>query len=267
MLLGNLASIALAIAGILQALSWTIAGAMILAILSITTLAPTKSSTGTGTGRSTSKKMGHPAAAETKSPYEKGPQKQTATRLERQSPRDEPPRSPSLTKSEFQKAMTPRITPPKNVPTSFSPAKPNPSKPGTPKEEAIRPIPVGRAPPVLGTVKPALPRMDPNTRLIAQGDYATFDVELSQRAEVTCEVKASAPVNIYLMDADNLNSLDLGEEFWSEAGEEVVQTASLHFVAPQSGKWFLVVENTDNKEVTATAIIRKAPAKTGPVSS
>jgi len=261
MLLGNLASIALAIAGILQALSWSIAGAMILAILSITTLAPTRPSSGTGTGRSGGKKTGHSTGTETKPVHEKAQQKQTPPKMEqRQGLRDEAARSLLQTRSEFQKAMAPKITPPKNVPTSFSPAKPIPAKPGSPKQEAIRPVPVGKAPSVVGTQ----PRIDPNTRVITRGDYATFDVELSQRAEVTCEVTASAPVNVYLMDADNLNSLDLGEEFWSEAGEEVVQTASLHFVAPQTGKWFLVVENTDNKEVSATVNIRKAPAKSSP---
>jgi len=108
-----------------------------------------------------------------------------------------------------------------------------------------------------------MPKMDPNTRVIAKGEYATFEVELDQRAEVTCEVTAGAPVNVYLMDADNLNSLDLGEEFWSETGEEGVEKATLHFVAPQKGKWFLVVENTDNKEASARANIKKSTPKTG----
>ncbi len=113
----------------------------------------------------------------------------------------------------------------------------------------------------VGIVKPVPPKIDPNARVIARGDYATFDVELNQRAEVVCEVTASAPVNVYLMDSDNLNSLDLGEEFWSEAGQEGVQKSALHFVAPQSGKWFLIVENTDNTQVSATVNIRKTPPK------
>lgn len=130
------------------------------------------------------------------------------------------------------------------------------------KQEAIRPIPLGPGAPTPTIVKPAAVKIDPNSRIIAKGDYATYDVELNHRAEVTCEVTANAPVNVYLMDEDNLNSLDLGEEFWSETGEECVQNATLHFVAPQSGKWVLVVENIDNKEVSATAIIRKSQAKT-----
>lgn len=81
---------------------------------------------------------------------------------------------------------------------------------------------------------------------------------------MTCEVTASAPVNVYILNDENLTGLDLGEEFWSETGEEGVSKASLSFVAPENGKWYLVVENTDNKEVSATINVRKNPSKTVP---
>lgn len=265
MILGNFASIILAIAGILQVVSWTIAGATILAILSIATLAPTRfKGSGTETGRS-SKKAGR-SQIDTK-PIREKIQEKSAARLhqtpsrpeQRMAVKDELRPSP---KSDFQKSITPKITPSKTVPTSFSPAKSGLAKPGIQRQEAIRLLPVGPGAPTLTIVKPALVKIDPNSRIIAKGDYATYDVELNQRAEVTCEVTANAPVNVYLMDEDNVNSLDLGEEFWSETGEECVQNAALHFVAPQSGKWVLVVENADNKEVSATVIIRKGQAKT-----
>jgi hypothetical protein len=267
MLLGNLVSIVLSIAGILQVLSWTIAGATILAILSITTLAPARNAAGTGT-RSTAKKTAR-AITETKPAREKPPEKMSTRSHQAPSPKteprqtikDEPARSLPPIRSEFQKVVAPKITPPKTVPTSVSPAKPGSPKPGSVRQEAIRPIPVGTSPMSVGIVKPVPPKIDPNARVIARGDYATFDVELNQRAEVVCEVTASAPVNVYLMDSDNLNSLDLGEEFWSEAGQEGVQKSALHFVAPQSGKWFLIVENTDNTQVSATVNIRKTPPK------
>jgi hypothetical protein len=269
MLLGNIASIGLTIAGILQALSWTIAGATILAILSITTLAPTRLRSGTGAGHSTPKKTTHSTTIETKTPRERAQEKQTGrshqtpTRPEQKpAPSDELARTLPQSRSDSQRVAPPKITPPKIIPTSVSPAKSSLIKSGGLKQESLKTVPVGSGASVVGVSKPAPPKMDPNTRVIAKGDYATYDVELNQRAEVTCEVTASAPVNVYLMDADNLNSLDLGEEFWSESGEEGVQKATLHFVAPQSGKWFLVVENTDNKEVSSVANIRKSPAKT-----
>ena len=267
MILGNFASIILAIAGILQVVSWTIAGATILAILSIATLAPTRSTRSeTETGRSSRKATRSPL--ETKPVREKMQEKptahphQTPSRPEQRLPvKDEQRPSP---RSDFQKSMAPKITPPKTVPTSFTPTKPGPAKTGMQKQEAIRPIPVGPGGATPTIVKPAPVRIDPNSRVIAKGDYATYDVELNQRGEVTCEVAANAPVNVYLMDEDNLTSLDLGEEFWSETSEEGVEKATLHFVAPQTGKWVLVIENTDNKEVSATAIIRKGQSKNAP---
>jgi hypothetical protein len=268
MMLGNIASIILTIAGILQALSWTIAGATILAILSITTLVPTRLGSGTTGGHSPNKKISHSTTTETRTSREKSSEKQTlrshqipSRSEQRPSPNDELARTlPS--RSDSQKVIPPKITPPKTIPTSVSPAKPSSIKSASLKQEALRPVPVGADTSVVGASKPPPPRIDPNARIIAKGDYATYDVELNQRAEVTCEVTATAPVNVYLMDEDNLNSLDLGEEFWSESGEEGVQKATLHFVAPQSGKWFLVIENVDSKEVSAVANIRKIPPKT-----
>lgn len=266
MIFGNLVSMILAIAGILQAVSWTIAGAIILAMLSITTLAPSSLGSKTGTNRSATKKASHSGTVEAKGAREKVSDKQSGRthqpqkQDQRPSVKDEPARTLPQNRPDFQKAMAPKIAPPKTVPTSFSPAKPGQSRPSATKQEAIRPIPVGTSQATqIPTIAP--PRVDPNLKTILKGDYETYDLDLGQRMEVNCEVTANAPVNVYIMDAENLNSLDLGEEFWSESGEEGVETASLRFVAPRAGKWFLVVENTDTKEVSATATIRKSTVK------
>lgn len=88
-------------------------------------------------------------------------------------------------------------------------------------------------------------------------------MELEEGSEVSCKVSATGPVNVYLLNEDNLNSLDTGEEFWSETGEEDVQDAVLSFTAPEKGKWFLVVENAGSKEVSTTVNIEKNTPKTG----
>jgi hypothetical protein len=268
MLLGNIVSISFAIAGILQALSWTIAGATILAILSITTLAPTRQGSRSSIGHSSAKKMGHSTVVETKPIREKLQEKQAArphqtpTKEESRVSKDELARMIPQSRSDSERVVPPKIIPPKTIPTTVSPAKSVQTKSASAKQEAVRPAPVGTVVTMASASKPAQARIDPNTRLITKGDYATYDVELGPRMGVTCDITASGPVNVYLMDSDNLNSLDLGEEFWSETGEEGVQKATLHFVAPQNGKWFLVVENLDNEQVSATANIRKTSAKT-----
>jgi hypothetical protein len=61
-----------------------------------------------------------------------------------------------------------------------------------------------------------------------------------------------------------LTSLDLGEEFWSETGEEEIEKATLEFKAPQTGKWFLVVENTEARDVSTTVTVKKIAPKTEP---
>jgi Domain of unknown function (DUF1883) len=259
MLLGNLTSIVLSAAAILQAISWTIAGATIIAVLSITTLVPTQLKP-RSTTRSTTRKTTHATTLEPRSVRMKI-QERPPARQQRQTPRETilPPPPP---KPETQKVIPPKITPPKTIPTSASPTQP-PTKPSTLKQNSAKLTPVGTTPTATPAIKTPTPKTDPNARILTKGDYTTYDLELARGVEITCEITASAPVNVYILDADNLNSLDLGEEFWSEGGEEGVRKASLHFIAPQTGKWFLVVENTDNDQVSSTASIRKTQPKTG----
>ena len=270
MLLGNLTSILLTIVALLQALSWTIAGILILATLSITTLLPLGNTLG-GAGRSQSKKPSHLALPESKNPRERTQEKQSARPHQLPSkpepkpvPKHEPSKTPAQLKSDFQKAMIPKIIPPRTIPGAVSPAKPTPMKPNAPSQGTLKPIPPKTTPVILSPPKPVPSEPDlgkPAT--IERGDYISFDIQLEQGKSITCDVTANGRVNFYLLDEDNLTSLDLGEEFWSETGEEDTESATLEFKAPANGKWFLVVENTESRDVSATVNMRKTPSKTG----
>jgi len=272
MLLGNLASILLTIVALLQALSWTIAGLLILATLSITTLLPIGNTAG-GAGRSQTKKpANHLGLPESKYSREKTQDKPTtkphqvpARPEPKPLPKHEPSKTPSQLKTEFQKAMIPKITPPKTIPEVVSPAKSLQMRPNAPSQGMLKPIPPKTTPaiPIPPKPLPSEPELGKPT-MIRKGDYLSFDVELDQGKSITCDVNANGRVNFYVLDNDNLASLDLGEEFWSETGEEDIEKATLEFKAPQNGKWFLVVENTETKDVSATVNVRKTPLKTGP---
>jgi len=272
MLLGNLASILLTIVALLQALSWTIAGLLILATLSITTLLPLGNPLSRADRSQTKKPANHLGPAESKYSRERTQDKQTArpnqvpARPElKPLPKHEPSKSPSQLKSDFQKAMTPKITPPKTIPGTVSPAKSIPAKPNIPNQAMLKPIPPKAASALLSppTPVPSEPELGKPTA-IEKGDYVSFDVQLDQGKSITCDVTASGRVNFYILDDDNLTTLDLGEEFWSETGEEDTEKATLEFKAPQNGKWFLVVENTETREVSATVNITKTPPKNSP---
>ena len=274
MLLGNLTSILVTIVALLQALSWTIAGLLIIATLSITTLLPLGNTFG-GAGRSQSKKpTNHLAQSESKSPRERTQEKQTArphqlpARPEpKPVPKHEPTKSPAQLKSDLQKAMIPKVTPPKTIPGAVSPAKPTPIRPNAPNQGVLKPIPPKTTPMVLAPPKfvPSEPELG-KPATIERGDYISFDVQLEQGKSVACDVTANGRVNFYVLDEDNLTSLDLGEEFWSETGEEGTEEATLEFKAPANGKWFLVVENTESRDVSATVNMRRTQPKTGPAS-
>ncbi len=270
MLLGNLTSILLTVVALLQALSWTIAGILILAILSITTLLPLGNTT-SGAGRA-KKLANHLALPESKYPRERTQDKQTArphqvpARPESKPlAKHEPSKSPAQLKSDFQKAMIPKVTPPKTIPGAVSPANSTPMKLNAANQGILKPIPPKTTPAILTppTPVPSEPELG-NPTTIERGDYVSYDVQLEQGKSITCEVTANGRVNFYLLDEDNLTSLDLGEEFWSETGEEDTEKATLEFKAPENGKWFLVVENTESRDVSATVNLRKTPPKTGP---
>ena len=89
-----------------------------------------------------------------------------------------------------------------------------------------------------------------------------YEVELESGKDFLGEVTADGLVNVYLLDEENMDNLDEGEEFWSETGEEGVETAKLEFTAPEQGKWFFVVENADDRAVSATVKIQKRTSAT-----
>ena len=267
LLLGNLVSIILTIAGIFQALSWTIAGATILAILSITTLAPSRTPT---TSRSTSRKIPSHSSIDARQSREKSSEKQPVrthqTPLRQELALDAKKESPQLpipkVKPDLQETINPKVNQLKPIPANANPTKAQ-TKPVSPKQDSVKTVPPQTRPSPLGPIRPAPVKPDPNVKMIEPGDYQTIELQLERGTSLTCDVDASAPVNVYILDDENLTGLDLGEEFWSETGEEGVSKTSLSFIAPRNGKWNLVVENTDNKQVSATINIKKNQTKLG----
>ncbi len=240
--LGNIIAIFLIVLAFLQIFSWTLIGLMILATLILPMLfsrsTPRASRTARiSTGRSStsrevlisSKSHRHHAAEKIASrPH------QIPSKLDSQKSKGiQENQRLTQSKPAFAKPIPIRSTPP-------------------PRLEAI---PVAPSEIVLKSPV-ALPEPE-NKTVIAKGDYSKYDLELKEGDEVACDINASGAVNVYLLDQDNLTGLDMGEEFWQEAGEENVENTTIHFTAPSTGKWFLVVENADFKEVTATTDIRK----------
>jgi hypothetical protein len=112
--------------------------------------------------------------------------------------------------------------------------------------------------------RPPAVKLGPNFNpTIAKGDYTEYDVELEAGKDFSGEVAATGLVNVYLLDEDNLDNLDQGEEFWSETGEEGVETVALEFTAPSKGKWFFVVENADDRAISATVNLQKGSGSAG----
>ncbi len=87
--------------------------------------------------------------------------------------------------------------------------------------------------------------------VIPAGDYESFEYGLQEGEELAVEVTGDGPLNVYVLTEENLSSLDSDQEFWYETGTERARKASVKFIPEESGTWFLVIENTENRDLTA----------------
>ncbi len=241
LLLGNIVAIAITIVAFVQAISWPVAGVLILVSLVLPLLANISLPKGPITS--------HPATKISATTHHS--QTEAKIAQHRPSEKHSTPNHPSSTRIDQR-------TPPKPEPVTTLGPKVGPKltastvntpRPGLPKvEPAPRPLVVNQG-----------PNFNPT---IAKGDYTEYDVELEAGNDFSGEVTATGLVNVYLLDEDNLDNLDQGEEFWSETGEESVERATLEFTAPAKGKWYFVVENADDGAVSATVKMQKGRAST-----
>ncbi len=123
--------------------------------------------------------------------------------------------------------------------------------------EALRPSQAPSSPskPNIAEEKKPEPELDigrPVQRLVPSGDYESFEYGLQEGEELTVEVNGDGPLNVYLLTEENLSSLDSDQEFWYETGNEFARSTKLEFAPEESGTWFLVIENCENRDVTAT---------------
>ena len=244
LLLGNIAAIIVTVAAFLQALSWPIAGVLILVSLVFPLLGNISPPRGSMTSDPASKipVTTRHSQVETKTSQHRPPEKHTTPNYQSSTKIDQRP-SP---KPEPVRTLGPKAGPKLIASTISAPQPGVPNVEPTPRPPAVK----------LG------PDFNPT---ITKGDYTEYEVELDAGKDFTGEVTASGLVNVYLLDDDNLDNLDQGEEFWSETGEEGVESAKLEFTAPSKGKWFFVVENADDRAVSVTVKIQKGTASPAPV--
>ena len=236
LLLGNIVAIVVTIVAFVQAISWPIAGVLILVSLVLPLLANISPPKGPIASHLSPKipPTTHLSQTEAEISQHRAVDKHAPPSHSASSRVD--PRTPS--KPEPARILGPKVGP------KLTAATITVSKPESPRVPSLpRPLPVKQG-----------PNFNPT---IAKGDYTEYEVELDAGKDFSGEVTATGLVNVYLLDEDNLDNLDQGEEFWSETGEEGVEKATLEFTATSKGKWFFVVENADDRAVSATVKIQK----------
>ncbi len=130
-------------------------------------------------------------------------------------------------------------------------------KPERPRAVPVKPV-VAKEKPGRETEGEEVEREGPES--IEADDYLSYDVELEVGDEVVGQVVASGLVNVYILTEENVSALEVGGEFWYEAAKEGVREASLKFrPEDEGGRWFLVVENMEDRvvDVTVKVVVNK----------
>lgn len=240
LLLGNIVAIVVTIVAFVQAISWPVAGVLILVLLMLPLLANISPPRG-------------PMASHL-SPKTRVTTRQSKTEA------NVPQHRTTEKYSPLSHSSSTRID-------QRTPPKPDPARNLGPKASP-KLIAHTISTPKLGLPKVAQPlgppvKLGPNFNpTIAKGDYIEYDVVLDGDEEFSGEVTATGLVNVYLLDEDNLDNLDQGEEFWSETGEEAVEKAKLEFTPESKGKWFFVIENADDQDVSANVKLQQSSGPT-----
>ena len=144
------------------------------------------------------------------------------------------------------------------------------SKPASPPTHAFQPPTVSKPSPPRWNVTSSI--KDPNEKIwtqegpqtISAGDYLSFKISIKEGEELVADVSAEGDLNVYVMTEENLTALDSDDEYWYEVGTEGVRSTTLKFAPEEDGTWFLVVDNGEEREVSATIKfnVRKAPHDT-----
>lgn len=240
LIIGNIIAITVTIAAFAQTLSWTIAGVLILVSLILPLLVNIAPAGAQLTARASPRmpSSGHDPNSD-KSSQQKLSVKHSLSNTHSATKTEPKPLSRQ------QSTRTPLPSHGLAIPT-MGPPRAGPPGAG---------LPPSIVPPKQG------PNLNPT---IAKDDYMEYEVELEQGGDFHAEVTADGLVNAYLLDEENMDNLDEGEEFWSETGQEGSEMAEIEFTASSKGKWFFVVENADDRAVVATVKMNKGPTSAKP---
>ena len=237
LILGNLIAITVTIAAFAQTLSWTIAGILVLVSLIVPLLvniAPPRAQPFSHT-LSKAQNPAHHANLDTRNQHKS--QEKNSNSTSQSAVKAE---SRSASKQPLMRPLQPAHGP---IVSSVNALQSSPQVADAP-----------RLPPL---------KEGPDFNLtILKDDYMEYDLELEAGMDFLGEVTADGLVNVYILDEDNMDNLDEGEEFWSETGEEGVETAKLEFTAPAQGTWFFLVENADDRAVSVMVKLQKKTSTT-----
>jgi len=87
-------------------------------------------------------------------------------------------------------------------------------------------------------------------------DFQYYELDLEEGEVLSCSLKSTDTVSLYILDRRNLSKLEHDKDFGYEEGIENVYRGAFEFDVPKSGKWFLVVENETQAEVKVNVEVK-----------
>ena len=91
------------------------------------------------------------------------------------------------------------------------------------------------------------------TKVIRSSEYEYYPVTLTRKDKMLGTVTSDLPIDIYIMESEEMENWDRGKGFTVEDEREGIKRFTVDFTPPKKGTWCLILDNsdgTDDAEVT-----------------
>ena len=86
------------------------------------------------------------------------------------------------------------------------------------------------------------------TKVIRSSEYEYYPVTLTRKDKMLGTVISDLPIDIYIMELEEMDNWDRGKDFMVEDEREGIKRFTVDFTPPKKGTWCLILDNSDGAD-------------------
>jgi hypothetical protein len=86
------------------------------------------------------------------------------------------------------------------------------------------------------------------TKVIRSSEYEYYPVTLTKKDKMFGTVVSDLPIDIYIMEFEEIDDWDRGKDFTVEDEREGIKRFTVDFTPPKKGTWCLILDNSDGAD-------------------